>query len=234
MGVFRKSVFDASDRCWRLPTALSAAVLLSWPGVSSAAPMSFGKLTTDFDQVIVDSLNNREWLRWDKLMTLTYAETVSAIAPGGPYDGWRIAGIQEAQHFTEALLFGRSNGCTVLSTTVTETCADGPLPDLTPFLGNNFTGGEDVKFFLSDNGTGFEVGLLQYYRGQQFDTVRKVNDWDTMSRSDLFALSPQPIGWLLYRDTGYVSLPNTISLVAVGLAALFQQSSRRRALRTVD
>ncbi len=206
-----------------------AAMAFLMAGIGYASPISFGKLSSNDDgltAVIHDDLNQLDWLRWDRLKSLTYAQTLAVIAPGGTYEGWSVAGIAKAQQFVDALLFGRTNGCTTTSTVLTETCADGPLPDLTPLFGDNYTTDQDNKFFLSDNATGTEVGIVGYYRGSLFDTVRKQNDWDTLAHADQLAAS-NSIGWLLYRETA-VPVPSTWTMFGIGAAALFAARLRIR------
>ena len=72
--------------------ALAASVSL---GVAAqASTITVGSLTSADDgstEVIVDTLNNREWLRWDVLADLTYAETLAATSSGGAYADFIIA-----------------------------------------------------------------------------------------------------------------------------------------------
>ena len=141
---------------------IASLILMVACVASNATPISFGALSSDDDgstEIIEDSLNGLSWLRWDVLADLTYAETLSAITPGGIYEGWQIAGISEALLFTNALLFGRTNNC---DGTTTAPCNTDLPSNLTSLLGDSFSPGEDFAWFLSDNGTGEEVGFLQY------------------------------------------------------------------------
>ena len=54
------------------------ASLLLFGSVANASLITVGSLTTETDGssiIISDSLNNREWLRWDILADLTYSQT---------------------------------------------------------------------------------------------------------------------------------------------------------------
>ena len=87
--------------------------------LAHGVPITHGALTSNDDgstEIIADSLNNYEWLRWDVLDTLTYAETLVAISTGGAYEGWQIAHNAEAQLFVDALFFGSAHLCNVSNT----------------------------------------------------------------------------------------------------------------------
>jgi hypothetical protein len=57
--------------------------------------ITIGALTSNDDgstSVISDTLNNLDWLRWDELADLTYAETLFQTSLVGHYLDWTIAG----------------------------------------------------------------------------------------------------------------------------------------------
>jgi hypothetical protein len=62
----------------------AASLALAASACAQAAPIVVGSLSREpAEQVIHDSLNNREWLGWDVTRGLNYAQTVAAIQPGG-------------------------------------------------------------------------------------------------------------------------------------------------------
>lgn len=76
---------------------------------ASATPITVGALSSNDDgstEIILDTLNDLEWLRWNVLSSLTYAQTLTAIGTGGSHEGWQIAHNAEAQLFINALYDG--------------------------------------------------------------------------------------------------------------------------------
>ena len=89
----------------RLALFLSGLILLMG-GAVYATPITVGALSSNDDgstEVITDSLNNLEWLRFDVLADLTYAQTLAAIGAGGSHEGWQIAHNAEAAALEAAL-----------------------------------------------------------------------------------------------------------------------------------
>ena len=87
-----------------------AGLLFLSPLMANADPISIGALSSNDDgstEVITDSLYDREWLRWDVVNGLTYAELQEAFDVGGAYEGWRIAGLDEMFDFFKGLVVGR-------------------------------------------------------------------------------------------------------------------------------
>ena len=61
---------------------LTAALLAST--MSHAGALTAGSLSrADGSELIIDSLNGREWLGWDVTKELSLAQTRAAIGPGG-------------------------------------------------------------------------------------------------------------------------------------------------------
>lgn len=210
--------------------ALTAVGLLALPIVASAAPVSFGALSSDDSgstNIITDSLNDYEWARWDALSNLSYADTLAAISAGGAYAGWKIAHNTEAQLFTNALLSGLSNACTTVGSDDCNTV----LPNnLTSLLGDTSAGLYDDVYFLSDNG-GDEAGYIRYTSEGDFGSVFKSNDGGSIEADS----ADDNVGWLLYKAGGttppptQVPEPSTLALFGVGFAGLALIRRRRSA-----
>lgn len=195
-----------------LSLATVAVLLGVVAGSAMSENVSFGALSSNDDggtEIITDSLNSLEWLRWDVLADKTYAEIAIATSSGGAYAGWDIAGIGKAQAFTDAFLNGLTNSCTTAQTSL-RACASPLSANFDGLLGSNYSTDYNVAFFLSDNGNSQEVGLVQTsILGQ---SLGKLNDWAMISGSDYYSSSGvgSSITWLLYR--GKVAAPNFASL----------------------
>ena len=193
----------------------------------SADPISFGALSSNDDgstEIISDSLNNREWLRWDVLDHLTYAETLVAVTTGA-YQGWSIAGIEQAHQFVNALLFGRTNNCNT-SAPGFQYCYRGLPGNLTELFGDSASSQYDRVFFLSDNLTAEEVGGFEYGPTSIHSNSRVIlsNEFGSKDNADSYPT----VGWLLYRDTVSVPTPGTLPLLGIGLLVLTLARRRRQ------
>ena len=198
-------------------SVIAIAAVLAAPMVSFAAPVSFGALSSDDSgstQIIHDSLNNYDWMRWDTLETLTYADTLAATSAGGQYEGWQFAYANEAQLFTNALLQGLPNDCTV---TGDATCNMLLPSNLTPLLGDTFGSGTMERVnFLTNGGPDDPAGYLQYSHEGLYSSLYKSNGGSALEAS----------GWLLYRTAGSegpptsVPEPGTLALFGAAFAAM--------------
>ncbi len=197
-------------------SALAAAAVLAAPMASFAAPISFGALSSDDSgstQIIHDSLNSYDWLRWDT-MTLSYADTLVATSAGGQYEGWQFAYANEAQLFTNALLLGLTNDCTV---TGADTCNMLLPPNLTPLFGDPPGSGTSERInFLTNGGPDDPAGFLQYDHEGDYGSLSKSNEGSALEAG----------GWLLYRTAGTevpptsVPEPGTLALFGAAFAAI--------------
>lgn len=220
----------------RLSSFISGMLL----AVSSAvaAPASIGSLSrADGSSVIVDSLNQREWLGWDVVRTKDYTATLTAIAEGGVWSGFKIARNVDAQMFVTAML-----GATPMSATdyynflYFENNALGTLVGESGGNSANPAGDEDNVFFLSDNNRGEAVGYIRAYTGNtERDYVAKDNEWGSVALANSLANSVDSrTGWLLYRDISATS--NTVpepSSWALAMASLFGAVAARRSRKSL-
>lgn len=155
------------------------------------------------NDVITDSLNDYDWLRWDTLANYDYAQTVAATSAGGEYEQWTMATVDEAQKFVDALL--GPHACTTTDITFT-VCYNSRAKTFNALLGDNFEADGDKTWFLSDDNIGQTVGYIETFSDK---SVYKFNDWSDFTSSDTYSTtgsnSIRPVSWLLYRS----SMPNT-------------------------
>lgn len=211
----------------------SAAVLCAAVLAAQAAPVTIGALSSNDDgstAVIVDALNHREWLRFDLAAAVgSYGQTLAAIAPGGLYEGFRIAGAADVVLFDDALLLaGTGNSCGSGVVGYVVLCGQtGVVDGAVALLGESFVAGRSLAKFLSDNGGGEEVGFV--YAGDHMDGwVQQQNEWAQFAQSDDWG---NTIGWLLYRPAGTVDEPGALALAGLAMlaaASAAATASRRR------
>lgn len=219
----------------------AAATLLIVCGSANATLVSVGALSSNDDGSTVsifDSKNQREWLRWDVLKGLTYAQTVALTSTGGQFDGWKIATNSDALMFLNALV--GQNNCENVSFNV---CTSSVSDDVRFLTGDSYSpnvaGGplndlDDYVYFLSDNAFGYEVGAIETlkFRRDVAPTVYfKHEHWQIADADSAGTRQGEEIGWLLYRDVvGSVAEPGTEALLALGLlvTTLHGRRNRRR------
>ena len=139
----------------RVLARFAVAISLVTATAVYAAPITVGSLSrADGSDIIVDTLNSREWLGWDVTKAYTYSQTLAAIQTGGVFEGFSIAYNLDAQMFVDAL-DGTPNDCTV---TGFNTCLEAEQPAWEQLVGESWrdqraTGlpfDTDMAIFLSD------------------------------------------------------------------------------------
>ncbi len=219
-----------------LSTRTLLAATLAVSASAQAGVVTVGSLTRDTAQTtITDTLNNRTWLGWDVTKGLTYAQTLAAIGTGGQFAGYQIARVDDAMLFAKALL--GTSACTATAT-YGVVCGTGVNTQVRAVTGDSFSSPAfstdyDYAFYLSDNGTGQEVGLLEsttYSTNASQNSFAAYNEWYTIAGTSQYNSAGFQIGWLLYRD-GSISndVPEPGTLALTGLALLAATRLRRKA-----
>lgn len=207
---------------------------------ANAGLITIGALTSNDDDstsVISDTLNNLDWLRWDELADLTYAETLFQTSVVGDYSDWTIAGANEANLFLDALFNSRHDCAT--NTTELVTCGDSgnfTSAQYTRLLGDSSTRGAssvDAAWFYDDVITDAKAGFLNLKSGtsnEKFNTFGATIA-DTDSYSTLGPSSAESIGWLMFRTStapASVPEPSTLAVFAIGLMGLVARRFKRQ------
>ena len=186
---------------------------------ATAGLITIGALTSNDDgstEVITDSLNNLEWLRWDVYADLTYAQTVvqsSAL-------GFTIASADDANLFLDALYGGASHGCSSNSRVDTACFDNGSFSSAhyTALLGDSSTRGTssvDAAWFYSE-----EIGSAGFLNLESGTVNSKFNTFGNILLTDTYAgPDNNSIGWLMYRSTA-VPEPRTLAIFALGVIGL--------------
>lgn len=193
---------------------------------ANAGLITIGALTSDDDgstQVITDSLNNLEWLRWDQLKDKTHSELLIETSPTGAYSGWSIAGVEQANWFLNALYNGASLGDCALNVNHNYCAQNGSFSstDYTSLLGDSFevgTSSADAAWFYDDTLSDGKAGYLLLESGS---LSQKFNEFGLIPHTESGNLlsGDNATGWLMYRSTP-VSEPTSIAIFSLGLLGL--------------
>ncbi len=188
---------------------------------ANAGLITIGALTSNDDgstEVITDTLNNLEWLRWDHSANFNYSQALAQNA----LSGWTIAGANEANLFLDALYNGFSHGC---SDNIQDSlfCVDSgsfSSEEYTALLGDSSTRGTssiDAAWFYDDEALDGKAGYLKLGSGTSNE---KFNTYGSIATTEEHRLlSNGTIGWLMYRPTA-VPEPTTFAIFALGLLCL--------------
>lgn len=180
--------------------ALSILTLLA-----NASTISVGALSSNDDgstDLIVDTLNNREWLRWDVIADLTYAETIAATSSGGVYEEYQIAQLSDFDLFMNALNSGSASGAEYLQ-----------------LLGNANYDNDWTYALVIDPDNTSSVALLYMTPSGSFSINRA---WKTVAGIDgtHSHSGGRDIGYLVYRNVSSVPVPAAAWLFGSALIGL--------------
>jgi len=196
-----------------------AAMLLVTMSINAnAAIVTHNYLSSDDStNIIVDGLNNVEYLRLDVLADSTYAETLAVLGTqdGG---GWSIATPTDALNFMSALLGGSgSNSCTHDGTAPTNSNCGTATGWMDGDFGANNQGSIDLAWFLDDGGEADYIFL------RDGDGLAQLLNYSTIIDTDMFSAggsqSAYPVSWLVVRST-VVPVPAAVWLFGSALAGL--------------
>jgi len=191
----------------------------------TAVTVSIGDLTYDsvvHPDIIIDTKNNRDWLRWDKFVDLTYSE-VSNLTTTGAYENWNIANFVDAQLFLDALVPSyKVNSC---HDTSNEGCwSDTVAPyDYHQLLGDSHIFGSSYDTIFFESHLADKSGFIIVTNSGSVVNVNKYSSFDSISTADTFGT----IGWLLYRKHPEVQVsivvnePKYAGLFGLGLVSIF-------------
>ncbi len=199
-------------------TLLSIYTLVNaaYAEIITTGAMTYDDTTPDY---VSDSLNHREWLRWDIVEDYTYNEIFHATDIGGEYEDWTMASSEDMNVLVQALYGDEyANSCT--STTINEVCGNFEFDIIKSMFGEREgSTGYDSVAFLSEGIT--EVGLLGVNTDENI--LRKYNDWVSIDGKDRWHGSgSSSISYQLYRETGATAVnePATLAIFALGIIGL--------------
>jgi hypothetical protein len=206
---------------------LAATTLVLSTSVN-AAIITHGALTTNDDgstNIITDSLNNYEWLRFDVLADFTYAQTQAVLdtQDGG---GWSITTVTQANMFTSALFAPSTPACS--NANISDSCGTVSGWFSGDFGDSHVTGNTDIVFYLGDLAA---VNYMIFNDSGSMSTTM----WGSINDSDRFSadgdLADRAASWLLYRpvDAAVVPLPSAVWLFGSGFLGLVGLARRKKA-----
>ncbi len=193
---------------------------------ANAGLITIGALSSNDDgstDVITDSLNNLEWLRWDQLKGKSHTELLVETAATGAYSGWSIAGVAEANWFLKALYDDADLGDCSLNEGHQFCAQNGSFSseEYTSLLGDSYTVGAsstDAAWFYDDEISDGKAGYLLL---DSSSFSQKFNEFGLIAQTETNALftGDNSTGWLMYRTTA-VPEPRTLAIFALGVLGL--------------
>jgi len=205
-------------------------LILSVSGFANAGLITIGSLSSNDDgstQIINDSLNEREWLRWDVLADLNYTQTLAATTSGA-YSDWTIATENDAIMFMTALTGLTKTFATPTSFTDYNTDYSGTSyssEQLTSLVGDSYFRGNtqsNVAWFHHTDDLTNPPTSSPYIWLNSTNSMH-LNSCSTSCDSDYASNSSSSIPWLMYKTTE-VPEPSTLAIFALGIMGL---ASRR-------
>ena len=217
---------------------------------ASASLITIGSLSgqDDGSTVITDTLNNREWLRWDVVDNLQYQETLNAIGTGGAYEGWSIATTIDMVMFSNALLASPLdfNDCQNIAGPSLRVCGTYDISNFHAMMGENYAYDSrfSFAFYLNEDeandgkvvghsrfdSNGFYLLDPQQYTIPESD-LRHESEWGSNIALGLQSPSDVNVGFQLYRNlpsnqnpSASVPEPSTLAIFAL---SVFGLASRR-------
>lgn len=197
-----------------------AIALLGYSATALSAAISH--LTYDANSkadYISDSLNKRDWLRWDTLVGKTLDETLALTV--STYRGWKLAGSNDAQMFIDALIpANKSTRCSALSSEGCWTDRD-PNHDYHALVGDSFNDGRksDLVFFQSHDRE--KAGYIKFEEIGALKTISKFSEFDSIDNANRFLDYQAGAGWLLYREWAVQSGASKVMEPATPILGLF-------------
>lgn len=199
------------------------ALVTIFPIVASAGIISLGNgnITSDTNTtLIVDHLNQREYLRFDILGATSFQEQV-ALTTTGDYKSFSIADHQISFDFINSILNGNIGNCTKMSITagfcnILENNGSWSEGDL------GFSYESNYDYWLFENNTLTATHQFGLAGIRSFGTVYSYSNWGNESEVNLYGNSLAfPIHLLMYRDiASAVAVPEPKSLWLLVVAIL--------------
>jgi hypothetical protein len=201
-----------------------------------AAFLSFGSLTleNENDVYVSDTLNQRQWLRWDQTKHLNSTQLFNEIGDGGSLTGWIFAEQEDAEMFTNAALSDDINMCLNIEITSNFCNFDFDSDRLNAVIGRSGTPGNygrDNYVYYQSNDLFNELGVIRVRNGGGIYDYILSHRGTNHDFADKFSLdgefSHHLRGYMLYRDINDVNSPVVFFLMSIGIGAILLLRVRR-------
>jgi hypothetical protein len=226
-------------KTWAVAAALCGLTL----GASALTVSAGGLSRTVGDDVIFDSVNQRQWLGADVTKGLTYTQTLAELASGGRFAGYQIARSADALMFIGTLWGSSNTGCNSDGTRYIQ-CSGQNVGNLSAVFGDSYStnsnGGYnyDYMWFLTDTtsywdgspmaGIAYITEYPDYYSGTRQQSAY-ASDWSSIQDTQYYSQGNNAIGWLLFREGNAVPEPGTLALAGLAVAGVVFTRRRRAA-----